>query len=185
LEQIKFGRCWEKVKSKKAKGKSKKLRIYFRLVKNLINIFDVQFQTIHARSCEIIKKIPLEKIYWQPLEIKKDFPINSVGEYILRSSGIVEQTFGGITTRLWDDPFEWTLPEALHNNQLILQYLEEVEATRKKGFMLFQSDADLQKEIPAPIKIKPIFQILLETISVSENYQGRATAIFQLVLHDN
>lgn len=150
-------------------------------MKNLINILDNHFLQIHARSCEIIKKIPHEKIYWQPLEIKKDFPINSVGEYILRSSGVVEQTFGGITTRLWDDPFEWTLPEALHNNQLILQYLEEVETTRKKGFLLFQDDSDLQKEIPAPIKIKPLFQILLETISVAENYQGCAEAIKRLI----
>ena len=150
-------------------------------MKNLINILDFQFQEIHTRSCEIIKKIPHEKIYWQPLKIKKDFPINSVGEYILRSSGVVEQTFGGITTRLWDDPFEWTLPEALYNNRLILQYLEEVETTRKKGFLLFQNDADLQKEIPAPIKIKPIFQILLETISVAENYQGRALAIRRII----
>jgi hypothetical protein len=146
-------------------------------VKNFINILDTQFLTIHTRSCEIIKNVQLEKIYWQPLNVKKDFPINSVGEYILRSAGTVEQTFGGITTRLWDDPFEWTLPEALHNNQLILQYLDEVETTRKKGFALFQTDQDLTKQIPAPIKIKPIFQILLETISVAENYQGRAEAI--------
>jgi hypothetical protein len=153
-------------------------------MKSFITFFDAHFQTIHARSCEIIKKTPTEKIYWQPLEIKKDFPINSIGEYVLRSAGVVEQTFGGIATRLWDDPFEWTLPEALFNNQLILQYLDEVEETRKKGFALFQNDSDLQKEIPAPIKIKPIFQILLETVATAENNQGRATAIFQLMLQD-
>ena len=41
----------------------------------------------------------------------------SCGEYILRSAAAVEQTFGGITTRLWDDPFEWTLPEALSTDR--------------------------------------------------------------------
>ena len=36
-----------------------------------------------------------------------------LGEHIVRSAGAVEQTFDGITANLWDDPFEWTLPENL------------------------------------------------------------------------
>ncbi len=150
-------------------------------MQKFITLFDLQFQQLHQRSCELIKKVSTEKLYWQPQEIKKDFPINSCGEYILRSSGAVEKTFGGITTRLWDDPFEWTLPEQLSTNQLILEYLAEVEVTRKRGFKLFLADSDLLKEIPAPVKIKPIFEILLETITIAENYQGRAIAIQKII----
>jgi hypothetical protein len=143
--------------------------------------FERQFQSLHSRSCEIIQKIPSEKLFWQPLEKDSLFPINSCGEYILRSAGKVEQTFGGITTKLWDDPFEWTLPEKLSTNQLILEYLNEVEATRKKGFTFFQSDQDLKKELPAPVRIVSLFELLLGTLCMAENYQGRAIAIFRLI----
>ena len=83
-------------------------------MKQFLTQFDRQFSRLHQRSCEIIEKIPTGKLFWQPLEKDSLFPINSCGEYILRSAGKVEQTFGGITTKLWDDPFEWTLPEKLH-----------------------------------------------------------------------
>jgi hypothetical protein len=146
-----------------------------------IQIFDRRFQNLHSRSSEIIQKIPTDKIFWQPLEKDSLFPINSCGEYILRSAGHIEQTFGGITTKLWDDPFEWTLPEKLSTNRLILEYLEEVETTRRKGFAFFQSDEDLKKELPAPVKIISLFELLLETLTIAENYQGRAVAIFRLI----
>ena len=108
------------------------------------------------------------------------FPVNSCGEYILRSSGAIEQTFGGITVKLWDDPFEWTLPEQLSSNELILEYLEEVEATRQRGFLLFQSDEDLKKSLPAPVKILSLFELLIDTLIRAENYQGRAMAVFKI-----
>ncbi len=149
-------------------------------MRNFIEIFDRQYQKLHSGSCEIIKNTPTEKLYWQPNKIDVLFPVNSVGEYILRSAGAVEQTFGGITTRLWDDPFEWTLPETLSTNELILQYLEEAEATRRRGFALFQSEEDLRHEIPAPEKLKNLFEILLETLAKAENFQGRALSVFQL-----
>lgn len=149
-------------------------------MKTLIEALDKQFSSLHRRSFDLIEKIPAEKLYWQPREIRRDFPVNSCGEYILRSAGRIEQTFGGITTKLWDDPFEWTLPEALSTNELILNYLAEVEETRQKGFALFKSDEDLRREIPAPEKLKTIFALLLETLAVAENYQGRAIAILRL-----
>lgn len=149
-------------------------------MKNLIETFDRQFLKLHTRSCEFVKIVPTEKLYWQPRERDALFPVNSCGEFILRSAAAVEQTFGGITTRLWDDPFEWTLPEALSTNELILNYLAEVEQTRKKGFAFFASDEDLRREMPAPEKLKSIFQILLETIARAEHFQGRAFAVFQM-----
>lgn len=149
-------------------------------MKTLIDSFDEKFARLHTRSCGIIRRIPDEKLYWQPREIRKDFPVNSCGEYILRSAGAVEQTFGGITVKLWDDPFEWTLPETLSTGDLILNYLDEVEETRLRGFALFQSDEDLKRRIPAPEKLKTIFDLLLETLARAENFQGRAIAIFKL-----
>ena len=150
------------------------------LMKSLINTFDRQFALLHERSVSFVQKIPPEKLYWQPFEQDALFPVNSCGEYILRSAGAVEQTFGGITVRLWDDPFEWTLPEKLSTKELILEYLNEAEETRQRGFAFFKSDEDLTKEMPAPEKLKSIAQILLETLARAENYQGRAFAIFRL-----
>jgi hypothetical protein len=148
-------------------------------MKTLIESFDRQFLRLDERSREIVGKTPTEKLYWQPRERDALFPVNSCGEYILRSAGAVEQTFGGITTRLWDDPFEWTLPEELSTGELILNYLNEVEATRRRGFSLFQRDEDLRREMPAPEKLKTIFALLLETLARAENFQGRAIAVFR------
>ncbi|MBA3631347.1 MAG: hypothetical protein H0W58_00820 [Acidobacteria bacterium] len=145
-----------------------------------INQFDEQFLELHNRSCQFVKKIPNDKLFWKPRETKHDFVRFSCGAYILRSAGTVEQTFGGITSRLWDDPFEWTLPEELSITDKISEYLAEVEATRQKGFAFFASDEDLKKELPAPEKLKSIFEILLETAARAEHFQGRAFAIFQM-----
>ena len=98
----------------------------------------------------------------------------------MRSAGKVEQTFGGIMTRLWDDPFEWTLPEELSTVNLTLEYLAEVEETRRRGLSLMTTDEDLQREMPAPEKLKTIFEILLDTIARAEHFQGRAFATFQM-----
>lgn len=108
----------------------------------------------------------------------------SCGEYLLRSAGRVEMTFGGITTRLWDDPFEWTLPEKLSTRPAIFEYLDEVEATRLKGFSFFASDDDLGREIPAPEKMRRLADILIDTISRASHLQGRAFAILQTLSSD-
>ena len=150
-------------------------------MKTFIEIFDAKFAEIHQTTCRLVEKIPSNKLYWQPLETNALFPVISCGEYILRSAAAVEQTFGGITAKLWDDPFEWTLPEQLTNNQAVLKYLGEVEETRKKGFLFLTADEDLKKQIPAPEKLKTIFEILLETIARAEHFQGRAFAVFQLL----
>ena len=63
---------------------------------------------------------------------------------------------------------------------MIAEYLAEVQATRSKGFALLKSDADLQREILAPVKMKTIFEVLLETAARAEHFQGRAFAIFQM-----
>lgn len=150
-------------------------------MKKFIDTFNLQFRNLHTRSVELVGKIPPDKLFWQPTETHFQFPVNSFGANILRSAGKVEQTFNGIATRLWDDPFEWTLPEQLSTNELIIEYLNEVETAGLKGFTLFQSDEDLLREFPAPVKMLSIFELLLETLTAAENFQGRAVAVYNFL----
>jgi hypothetical protein len=149
-------------------------------VKDLITSLDERFAALDRRSREFIGIIPLDRIYFQPEHASHSAPVYSCGEYLLRSAGAVEQTCNGITTKMWDDPFEWTLPENLSTNVKILEYLGEVEETRARAFALFTSDEDLRREIPAPGKLKTILSLLLETLSRAEHYQGRAFALLRL-----
>jgi len=151
----------------------------FFFMRNLIEIFDRRFKLLHERSCRFVEIIPDENLFAKPRELSRTFTMFSCGEYVLRSAASVEQTFLGITRRLWDDPFEWTLPEELSGGAKILEYLAEVEETRANGFAFFASDADLSKEMPAPERLKSIGEILLSTIARAEHFQGRAFAVFQ------
>ena len=153
-------------------------------MKSHLEIFDREFSFLNSRSCELLKLIADDKLFWQPRQLNKTYQMFSCGEYILRSAGKIEQTFGGILTRLWDDPFEWTLPEELSTAALMLEYLAEVEQTRLRGFSLFKSDEDLRREMPAPEKLKTIFEILIETIARAEHFQGRAFAVFQMLSNE-
>ncbi len=150
-------------------------------MKKFIETFNLQFRNLHNRSIEFVGKIPPDKLFWQPFETHFQFPVNSFGANILRSAGKVEQTFNGIATRLWDDPFEWTLPEQLSTNELIIEYLNEVETAGLKAFTLFHTDEDLLREFPAPIKMRSILELLLETLTAAENFQGRAIAVYNFL----
>ena len=44
-------------------------------------------------------------------------------QHILRSAAAIEQMCGGLTANLWDDPFEWTLPETLSTPAKVIEYL--------------------------------------------------------------
>lgn len=129
----------------------------------------------------MLAKIGDAELFEKPREITNSMAMFSCGEYLLRSAAMVEKTFGGITTRLWDDPFEWTLPEKLADHESILRYLDEVEETRIKGLSFFATDADLHRRIPAPEKLRPIIDILLDTLAKAAHFQGRAFAVFQMV----
>ncbi len=146
-----------------------------------ISAFARRFTQIHQRSIDLVNLLPADKLYAKPRELERSMAMFSVGEYILRSAAAVEQTCGGLTTRLWDDPFEWTLPEKLSTPELLRGYLNEVEETRVSAFKFFNSDDDLTKRLPAPEKIRSIFDLLLETLARSEHYQGRAFAVFQML----
>lgn len=147
----------------------------------LIASLDEQFKRLHERSCSLIEIVPAEKLYWQPRASSGAFPVYSCGEHLLRSAAAVEQTFGGITTNLWDDPFEWTLPETLTTPARVAEYLREVEATRQRGFALFGSDEDLMKEFAHPSgEMQTLAGLLLETLVRAAHHQGRAFATFRL-----
>ena len=146
--------------------------------------FNDRFALIDARSRDLLARLSEDVLYSRPVEKRLEMAPFSCGEYTLRSAAMVEKAFGGITTRLWDDPFEWTLPEKLSDKDKILTYLNEVEATRKKGFAFFTSDNDLKRRIPAPEKLRTIIDILLETVGLAEHFQGRAFAIFQMLSDD-
>lgn len=142
--------------------------------------FENRFVALNERSVELLRLIEESDLYRKPRELDRTMVMFSCGEYVLRSAAAVEQSCGGITTRLWDDPFEWTLPEELSTPDRIMDYLAEVESTRQSAFQFLKSDDDLKKEIPAPSTLRPIFDLLLETLARAEHYQGRAFAVFQM-----
>ncbi|HLA94383.1 MAG TPA: hypothetical protein VK612_01590, partial [Pyrinomonadaceae bacterium] len=82
-------------------------------MRDLLDVFDKAFAAVHTRSVELLGQTSGPDLYRRPRELPQTFAMFTVGEYLLRSAASVEQTFGGITRRLWDDPFEWTLPEKL------------------------------------------------------------------------
>ena len=146
-----------------------------------VALFNEKFERLHYNSRALIQLVPLEVIYKQPRESIGGTQVYSCGELVLRSAATVEQTFGGITTNLWDDPFEWTLPETLSTGDRIIEYLDEVEATRQRGFALFSNDDLLMKEIVVPSgEMRTILYLLLDTLVRAAHHQGRAFATFRL-----
>src|SRR6266699_3948853 len=105
----------------------------------LIECLDGQFAQLHSSSRELIRTVSPDLLYRKP-PTGSGFPY-SFGEHLLRSAATVEQTFGGLTANLWDDPFEWTLPENLSTTSLVIEYLDEVDATRRRAFDRFLRDS--------------------------------------------
>ena len=150
----------------------------------IVRGLDEQFARLHGRSLALVRVVPAERLYWQPAResaAAPTFPLYSCGEHLLRSAAAVEQTFGGITVNLWDDPFEWTLPEALPTPEDVARYLEEAEATRLRAFEFLRSDEDLSKEIAAPAgEMRTLLALAVETLARAAHHQGRAYATFRL-----
>jgi hypothetical protein len=140
----------------------------------VIETFAAEFERLHARSCKLIETTPLAVLYGSS-NVNVDSA--SVGVFVLRSAGVVEQTCGGIASNLWDDPFEWTLPETLSTRSRVVEYLGEVEATRKHAFACFSRDEDLLKKIAMPSgEMRPLISVLLDALVRALGFQGRAMA---------
>ena len=146
----------------------------------IVRSLDAEFRRLHERNAALVAAVPPDKLYWQP-RTTRVLPASSCGEHLLRSAACVEQTFGGLTANLWDDPFEWTLPETLPTPEHINEYLLEVEATRRRGFALIRSDTDLAKEIITPSgESRTLVALLVATLARAAHRQGRAYATFRL-----
>ncbi|MCU1264810.1 MAG: hypothetical protein JWM21_1128 [Acidobacteria bacterium] len=150
--------------------------------RELIKAFDRQFARLYSHSCVLVSKNPIALLYLKPAVSLS----NSIGENLLRSAAAIEQTFGGITANLWDDPFEWTLPENLATTERLLEYLAEVEATRLRAFARFAHDSDLLKEVLVPAgNTRPLVDLLAETLVKAADYQGRALATLGFISNDH
>jgi hypothetical protein len=141
-----------------------------------IDRLDAQFADLHTRSLDLIARLSSERLYAKP-----DGSADSFGEQILRSAAVVEQSFGGLTANLWDDPVEWTLPETLNVPAKVLEYLDEVEATRRHAFDSFESDDDLTKEIMTPAGSTQLLPFLLDTLRRARHHHQRAVTIYELL----
>ena len=147
----------------------------------VIAAFGAEFERLHAAACEVVRLTPADKLYWEPRASVGAISVRSCGEHVVRSAGAIEQTFGGITANLWDDPFEWTLPETLATPEAILAYLAEAADMRRRGLALLKSDASLRKEVLLGSGETEIIAVLLaRTLTRAAGEMGAAYTTFRL-----
>src|SRR5437879_13672289 len=149
-------------------------------MRQAIEELDRQFAELHEDTTRAILKISSDKLYSKPTG-----STDSVGEQALRSAATIEQSFGGLTANLWDDPFEWTLPENLNTPAKVLEYLSEVEKTRQRAFKTFNEDEDLSKQIMTPAGAIKLRDFLLDTLKRARHHLERAIAVLNLLTTDH
>jgi len=144
--------------------------------REIVEHLDREFARLHLRSRAVIENTP-DEILYSVTTFTGMRSLPSLGESLLRCAAAVEQTFGGITSNLWDDPFEWTLPEYLSTPAKVIEHLVEVESTRKRAFSSFDNDACLLKHVSTPTgETRPLVELLLGTLVRAAQYQGQAAA---------
>src|SRR5215216_5919559 len=111
--------------------------------RNIVNCLEREFASLINSLKKLVGSAPFDLLYQTP-------PSVSIGENILRSAAVIEQTCGGLTANLWDDPFEWTLPETLSTADRIAEYLSEVDIARQHAFASIIDDSALTKYIAVP-----------------------------------
>jgi hypothetical protein len=156
--------------------------------REIVESLDREFARLHLNSCAIIENTPGDSLYETHAPVglsaanSEPAPPASVGESVLRCAAAVEQTFGGITANLWDDPFEWTLPEYLSTPQKVKDHLIEVEAMRLRAFGSFADDACLQKHVATPSsETQPLIELLSETLLRAADYQRQALLVLRIL----
>jgi hypothetical protein len=145
--------------------------------RQIVQHLEQQFAELIKSLKDLVRSVPTEVLYRHP-------PAVSIGENILRSAAVVEQTCGGLTSNLWDDPFEWTLPETLSSPDLVVEYLSEVDAARQRAFDSIQDDSALTKYISDPSGERLLISLLLETIVKASEHKGRALDRIYKMAHD-
>jgi hypothetical protein len=139
----------------------------------IVNHLDQAFGSLINSLKDLVRSVPPDLLY-------RDSP--SIGENILRSAAALEQTCGGLTANLWDDPFEWTLPETLSTADLIVEYLSEVDLSRQRAFRAILDDSALNKYISGPSgEPRLLVALLLETLVKASDYRGRAVATTKIL----
>jgi len=141
--------------------------------RQIVQHLEQEFAELIKSLKDLVRSVPTELLYRHP-------PAVSIGENILRSAAVVEQTCGGLTSNLWDDPFEWTLPETLSNPDRVVEYLSEVDAARQRAFSSIQDDSSLTKFISDPSGERLLISLLLETLVKASEYKGRAVAVLRV-----
>ena len=149
--------------------------------RQIIKSLDREFARLHLRSFALVEATADEILYAVPAA-QGSYSSSSIGESVLRCAAGIEQTFGGITSNLWDDPFEWTLPEYLSTPAKLNEHLAEVEAIRRQAFISFTEDACLLKRVATPAdETLPLIGLLLKTLVRAADYQGQAIITFRIL----
>src|SRR5215831_19910346 len=141
-------------------------------MRDFISWFDQEFKRLEAGWRDLIEKLDDETLYSATAQ-----QLSPPAEQIVRSARTVEQAFGGITANLWDDPFEWTLPETLTTKAKLIAYLDEVHEARARGFLLFRDDRDLLKSIMPPAGRTQLMNLFFDTLVRAWHYQLNAQVL--------
>jgi hypothetical protein len=145
------------------------------LPRELLAHLEREFVVLIENLKQLVNSVTADLLYHRP-------PGITIGENLLRSAAALEQTFGGLTANLWDDPFEWTLPETLSTPELINEYLGEVEDARRRAFKSIAGDRELTKYVSGPSgEPQQLFVLLVETLVKASDYYGRAVATLKML----
>jgi hypothetical protein len=146
--------------------------------RDIVNHLEREFIRLISSLKNLVGSVPFDLLYQTP-------PSVSIAENILRSAAVIEQTCGGLTANLWDDPFEWTLPETLSTADRIVEYLSEVDVARERAFASIVDDGALTKYITVPSgEPRLLVSLLVETLVTASDYRGRAVATSKILFGD-
>ena len=153
--------------------------------REIIEILEQEFASLLEGLTLFVGAVPPDLLY-RKFQARNSqgpgMPAPTVGEQVLKSAAVVEQTFGGLTANLWDDPFEWTLQETLSNADRIIEYIGEVDATRQRAFASFADDAALLKYVSVPSGAPCILlSLLLDTMVRASSYKGQAITTLKIL----
>lgn len=137
----------------------------------IVDSLDKEFAFLIESLKELVRNVNTDRLYRRAGD-------TSFGEQILRSAAAMEQTFGGLTANLWDDPFEWTLPETLATPDLIVEHLSEVDALRQRFFASLDGDEALRKLVAVPTgEPRSLIELLNETLVRASDHHKKAQKI--------
>ena len=146
--------------------------------RDIVNHLEREFASLINSLKHLVGSVPFDLLYRTP-------PSISIGENILRSAAVIEQTCGGLTANLWDDPFEWTLPETLSTADRIVEYLSEVDVARQRAFASIVDDSALTKYVSVPSgEPRLLVSLLVQTLVTASEYKGRAVATSKILFGD-